>query len=126
MENREILFRGKSQLGLKPWVTGFLLIDEMDNCFIAFKPTDDNFQLIPVFEESVGQYTGFNDASGIKVFEGDLIDSCQNDYSPTEVYFDNELGCWATQNYHSTLSYVDSMNLKTKIVGNKFDNPEML
>lgn len=53
---REIKFRGKSKLGMKPWITGFYLEDEMEQRFLAWKPDSDNFQITPIDYESAGQY----------------------------------------------------------------------
>ena len=74
----------------------------------------------------IEQSTGFKNKSGKEIYEGDCINSYQNDYMPTEVYWDDDLGQWSTTNYHSTLSLCDSMQKDVKILGNKHENPELL
>lgn len=71
------------------------------------------------------QFTGFVDSEGVEIYKGDFIDSYQNDYQPTEVYWDEQLGSWATSNYHSQLALCDSMQVGIKVLGNKYENPEL-
>lgn len=123
---REIKFRGQSQLGLKPLVKGFLFIDECDKHYIVYKPKGDDFQYCPVFEESVGQFTGLTDKNGTEIYEGDIINSFQNDGKPVEVYYDDQLAGFATQNYHSTLYLSDSIGKECQVIGNIHQHPHLL
>lgn len=67
---RQILFRG--QKINNDWVSGF---------FLGTNPINDNESYIgftansahAVKTESIGQFTGFNDKNGNKIFEGQLI-----------------------------------------------------
>jgi len=83
----------------------------------TFDPPVDNFELM--------QFTGLQDKNGVDIYEGDIINSFQNDYSPTEVYYDNELAQFSTQNYHSTLSLHNSINSEVTVLGNIHENPEL-
>lgn len=74
----------------------------------------------------VVRFTGRKDKNETEIYNGDLIDSYQNDHLPTEVYWDEQLTQYSTTNYHSTLSLCDSMNNDTVILGNKYENPELL
>ena len=81
-----------------------------------------------VFPETVGQFTGFKDINGKEIFEGDII---QNDEHPEEVgKIINENNCWLVE-------WVDVYfgkiclglvldNTPQKVIGNVFDNPELL
>lgn len=70
---REILFRGKTITG--EWIQGSLIVFG-DRTFIY--PTngsqeDYHFYGYEVIPETVGQFTGFIDKNGSKVFDGDIV-----------------------------------------------------
>jgi hypothetical protein len=121
---REIKFRGKSKLGMNPLVKGFLLIDEMNNKFIAFKPDDDDFKLCPIEEDSDGQYTGLKDKNGKEIYEGDIV---TDGYDKGKVIYDNE-----SAQFRVDFSPMDDglQEMCTPnwaiVIGNIYENPELL
>lgn len=68
---REILFRGK-RLDNGEWVEGNLIQYPLSSYFhiMSNHGFDDARCVLP---ETVGQYTGVEDCTGRKIFEGDLI-----------------------------------------------------
>lgn len=68
---REILFRGKSE-ELGRWFCGFYWETSSGIPFIREK-TEKSVSDHRVMKETVGQYTGMNDANDKKVFEGDIM-----------------------------------------------------
>lgn len=64
---REIKFRGK-RLDNGKWVYGYLADENYINDINTF-----DLSSIEVDSDTVGQYTGLNDANGKEIYEGDII-----------------------------------------------------
>lgn len=68
-EPREILFRGKRRHRPNKWIYGF----PIKRSFAAAISSNNDFQYYPVYPKTIGQYTGFKDCNGIKIFEHDIV-----------------------------------------------------
>lgn len=80
---REILFRGYNKI-VKRWYYGYLV--KFDNLYYI----RDGSGTEPFAEEdSIGQYTGYVDKNGNKIFDGDI--AIWND-NKLEIKFED--GCW--------------------------------
>lgn len=135
--NREILFKGK-RTDNGEWVEGSLITgvflrggqdipyilnaDMADyDCFEDFSEENGIFEVDP---DTICQYTGLNDKSGNKIWENDLIkfDNC----GIYPIWWDNDYkafgSCWYSDFDHMS----KYRNVEMEIVGNKFDNPELL
>lgn len=138
---REILFRGKDYLC--NWHYGSLIQEEYfepnwedlenpkpKNIYtIRYKNENDwvsRYKNIEVMPHTIGQYTGLIDKNGNKIFEGDILKTDFNcDYY--KVYFDD---CkfyiedrWGNEIRTNQSSVT---RLKPEIIGNIYDNPELL
>lgn len=156
---REILFRGKSADG--EWVCGNLFDWGGDGDQVAIVPFCEfaryaNWEkwlkdyTIPVFPETVGQYTGLKDKNGRWIYEGDII-KCDDtiEYLIGVVafgdgYYDDGVYpfrgwfidkfyrkregenpfCFEEGGDNSLLGR--SFAFDIEVVGNKWDNPELL
>lgn len=117
---REILFRGK-RLDNGEWACGYLYrLSERLNPFIMF--INSNAESHEVIPETVGQYTGFKDKNGIKIFEGDIMQLCSACY-PCLVYWDGKGWAWKQNGKRRE---IDLTREKMDTIGNIHDNPNLL
>ncbi len=129
MEKREILFRGWNEKN-KKWIYGYYLVNRGEH-FIA--PDDkvnplDTYEDYVVDADSVGQYTGMKDAKGVKIFEGDIIES--NDSRYVIQYDEEEAKVVAAHEKLSLLTRGFNQQWINKwkkvIIGNIHENPELI
>ena len=130
-EMREILFRGKSIEDNK-WVYGDLIREKKSFgkiCTRIYRTTNNGWELIDVDSKTVGQYTGLNDKNGNKIFEGDIVDF--PDRSDSESYGvveydtnETEFGIVYDSIYEGLGRQYHSRDIE--VIGNIFDNPELL
>lgn len=108
---REILFRGK-RLDNGEWVCGYLYrLSERLNPFIMF--VNSNAESHEVIPETVEQFTGLTDKNGKKIFEGDII-----------AYGDDRYLVNFGDGYFSPFDFI--CEDECKVIGNIYDNPELL
>ena len=124
---REILFRGKRQDTLS-FCEGYLS-DEDVITVISFHDGEkfvDDYLVIP---ETVGQYSGFSDCTGKRIFEGDLREGSY--YRGSERIFYKDVMIFKDGKFSwKSLEGYDSAGMpsfcETQVSGNIHDNPELL
>ena len=128
---RQILFRGKSIHTLPKnehldgtWIEGYLC----DENYIHSSELEGEFLVDP---KTVCQYTGLTDKNGRKIFEWDIVrrTDLHNVKEPSIgfIEYDAEntafLIHWTdVSNYSATFPWKD----KLEVIGNMFDNPELI
>lgn len=139
---RDILFRGK-RIDHGEWDCGNLFDWGGDGSQVAIVPFCEfaryaNWEkwlkeyTIPVFPETVGEYTGLKDQNGRWIYEGDIIaPTVPSNLPPCEVVFDVTEGQFIVEDgcgdCHGTLASLGRItDNHYKVVGNKWDNPELL
>ena len=128
---REILFRGKDvATGL--WFEGDLVRKRDGNPCIRFWRAYC-YSGRDVFRSTVSQFTGFFDKKGKRIFEGDILRSVYPDepFEPAVVF---EVVYWNNGWYQANGGEEgmfddmrqDYLNEYSEVVGNIWDNPELL
>ncbi len=137
---REILFRGK-RLDSGEWITGQLLnfedgrarICERGTDIFCYEKDESIIQTVAhrVDPETVGQYTGFVDKNGKKVFEGDIVYMDEWILSYMQVAYAQ--GAFFLAEIDKPVKYYDAIcYLKhcgkpcAEVIGNIYDNPELI
>ncbi len=143
---REILFRGQTRrYGEKVrlngekiksnWVYGGIFPQNKGGDFAIIYQQEPTIKKYPVYADTVGQYTGFKDKDGAKIFEGDIVefDGTDGHNGFYEVFWDSDNGKFAIAQ-NGNRNYVDDFELFERneyfkwfmVIGNIFDNPELL
>lgn len=146
--NRKIKFRGQTRrkgeclvnmAGDKcdsNWVYGGIFPqNEDDKGFAIIYQQEPEIEKYPVYVDTVGQYTGMLDKNENEIYEGDIVkcyadtDDFGNDlYFFYKVIWHETYHCWWLSDIYTTedeyLHQYNSNNIK--VIGNVFDNPELL
>ena len=126
---REILFRGKclGRLHKKGFVYGSLGVIDTDLVAIyqCKEFTEDVKFIVDI--GTVGQYTGLTDKNGTKIFEGDIVN-----FKTTAYHFKNcrikYQSCYGRYCAIDSKGYEYPMDktFEYEVIGNIYDNPELL
>ena len=136
---RKILFRGKELL-CNNWVYGDLvqnIVDgETEAMFIVEQsPIAKNYEVNP---QTVGQFTGLTDVNGNMIFEGDIVnfrhdgdfDNKGFRYRNYAVEFINTYVTYGlrlrNKNIHFPFKKATALTHNAQVVGNIYDNLELL
>lgn len=127
---REILFRGKSVgcMSTGKWVFGYYKRERNFGDEYRDYIQETSVWNYAVDPDTVGQFTGLLDKNGNKIFEGDILHGL---YGDMLVYFGEIIGygmgfMWKPViedgKWESITGFVDEY----EVIGNKWDNPELL
>lgn len=137
---RTIKFRGKTR-GNGKWYYGSLVYSDEINAAIYFqigRGLVKTMDWVYVNPETVGQFTGLCDCNGKEIYEGDIVDFDDKPYCVNGSKYQGAVvmhkGAWCVQHYekcfdvhfYSPLFVDDFANRKTIILGNIYDNTELL
>lgn len=129
-------------------VIGLLIIDE-DKYYIFLsinehiKRDDYEVYMVEINKDTIGQYTGLKDKNGKEIYEGDIVEMhyffgdydveslgfFENETKITGLVKINEYGTYVEtksgEDYY-IIQYLESPTDQLEIIGNIYDNPELL
>lgn len=136
--NREILFRGKHTHALpqnkhldRTWVYGYLC----DENYINSPELEGEFLIAP---ETICQYTGLTDKNGRKIFEGDIVKFKHGGefhdrgvwYRNYVIEYVNTFHTYGLRFRNQSIHFACKKSIismhDVEVIGNIFDNPELL
>lgn len=121
---RELKFRGKSketgEWVIGTYIDGFIIrgVIEANSEYIVIE------NWVPVHDDSVGQYTGLEDAEGNELYEDDIYHMGDHEITYTVVWQDT--GFKGKQNSSTSYAGLLSWQDRIEVVGNSYDNPELI
>lgn len=132
---REILFKAK-RLDNGEWVEGSLISTEDNSGFIlrsktkAFIPKGTNTfcstECYEIDQTTLCQYTGLTDKNGKKIWENDIVRNEEGDIGVVQ-WFEEHAAFMIWNKTKNCVYYLAKNDFsKIEIVGNEFDNPELL
>lgn len=130
---REILFRGK-RVDNGEWVYGSFIPDlcellygnKLDGFIKPFGKTRKERLMVEVDRKTVGQYTGLRDKNSTRIFEADIV-KVYDVYCNETVVGVVEFCDGSFRIYDKDFTSYDRwMYCKVEVIGNVFDNPELL
>lgn len=118
---REILFRGK-RVDNGEWVEGDVH-KNIDFSKAHIHPNGERVRSFDVLPETVGQYTGLTDKSGVRIFEGDILRDDDNEENGVIEFVDGEF-CVVFGNIET--HGIADIACCCYVIGNIHDSPELL
>ena len=137
--SREILFKAKRknwrELSQEEWwVEGNFITDEKDDqkayigyLFGVVDGVVEDFDIVEINPETLCQYTGLTDKNGKRIWENDIVEhEISSVLGAVEWYAEDFVGWWVNDEYLGKQQFTDEMWDECVVIGNIFDNPELL
>lgn len=128
---RTIKFRGKSIDG-KEWLYGDLVSSADKKRFAILVNYKESYDECEVAPETIGQFTGLHDCDGKEIYEGDVLRLGNSPSGVCEVKWNESLAAFCIQFFFENKVGTRPLGgwvicgRKVEVIGNIFDNPELL
>ena len=133
---REILFRAK-RIDNGGWVEGNFYESKISGCYIltprikARKKDGviigDTFDVYKIDPETISRYTGLKDKNGNRIWENDIIKHEVSDTIGTVKWYQEDYVGWCVDDFMiDEQQFTDEMWGECEVIGNIYDNPELL
>lgn len=130
---REIKFRGYNgnyKKGDGHWIFGNLLIRSEESLpggkFAVIEPHQElKYEEYPVRIETISQFTGLRDSRGVSIYEGDIL-GLKGCGSLIVGFYRSMFVTYFVGDEICDCSPLDDLSTKYEIIGNCFENPELL
>lgn len=128
---RTIKFRGKSIDG-KEWLYGDLVSSADKKRFAILVNDKESYDECEVAPETIGQFTGLHDCDGKEIYEGDVLRLGNSPSGVCEVKWNESLAAFCIQFFFENKVGTRPLGgwvicgRKVEVIGNIFDNPELL
>lgn len=135
---REIKFRAK-RLDNNEWVYGNCIIDNWgdENNNIIYGILEDrkapsfieNWIPVKVNNNTLGQFTGLKDKNDKEIYEGDVVRIFAYNFDEEEFFvvkYNNDTARYELVSDDLCVSFDNVYNYEVEIIGNIYDNPELL
>lgn len=130
---REIKFRGQTGTTEdNKWVFGHYyrvksFFNDNEGHYIS-TIRSDHLQDYNIDENTLGQYTGLHDKNGKEIYEGDIAKVEKIDLA--QIIWDKDRMAWGIKPindfYFDSPLLADNTDLGLEVIGNLYDNPELL
>ena len=123
---RQIIFRAK-RIDNGEWVQGDLVRNAFNGSskVMDFGIQRPNYFPHEVDPETVCQFTGLTDKNGVKIWEGDIMGGGHLGFAAA-VTFNDGMFQLVTSAHQGNSPLVQDRASRLKVLGNIFDNPELL
>lgn len=82
---------------------------------------------VEIDAETISQYTGLKDKSGVEIYEGDILYYIPSDTSINNRIVEFESGAfWGTLIRSGFAKMLSDTNANSEVIGNIYENPELL
>lgn len=117
------------------WIQGNLITDETDDlkCFIGYiMGTDEDgiphdIDVVLVDPDTICQCTGLKDKNGKLIWENDIVSYCDCTKEDYVIAWEQNKACFEYQEYSCSMMNFDELSgCEVEVIGNIFDNPELL